>query len=49
MSIGTQFFEVPSSQSQAGEFECFEDELADIGAGRHEGGSPRDPFEGSPY
>ena len=44
--------EVPfdlSSQGQVGEHECFEDELADIEAGRHEENSLRDPFEGSPY
>ena len=44
--------EVPfdlSSQSQVGERECFEDELADIEAACHEENSLRDPFEGSPY
>jgi hypothetical protein len=38
-----------SSQRQVGERECFEDDLADIGAGRHEESFLRDSFEGSPY
>jgi hypothetical protein len=45
-------FEVPfdlSGHSQSGGSECFEDGLADVEAGRHEEGSLRDPFEGSPY
>jgi len=44
--------EVPfdlSSQCQVGERECFENELPDIEAVRHEENSLRDPFEGSPY